>query len=156
MEKKLKVSHVRIQNVLGIAELEFAPGGFTEISGANGSGKTSTIEALRAKLQIAPRLRQGFGQADAGTGNFLAAAGVCVDRRFGQRRAAAGLQDAIGGGHLIAREALRQQDCCLHFGDGALAFGIGSCAGLDGCDGAALRKRIQGGGGYGLFCDFVH
>lgn len=29
MEKKLKVSHVRIQNVLGIAELEFAPGGFT-------------------------------------------------------------------------------------------------------------------------------
>ena len=38
MEKKLKVSHVRIQNVLGIAELEFAPGGFTEISGANGSG----------------------------------------------------------------------------------------------------------------------
>lgn len=51
MEKKLKVSHVRIQNVLGIAELEFAPGGFTEISGANGSGKTSTIEALRAALR---------------------------------------------------------------------------------------------------------
>lgn len=51
MSGKLHVSHVRISNILGIQELEFAPGGFTEIVGANGSGKTSTIEALRAALR---------------------------------------------------------------------------------------------------------
>jgi DNA repair exonuclease SbcCD ATPase subunit len=51
MSGKLHVSHVRISNILGIEELEFAPGGFTEIVGANGSGKTSTIEALRSALR---------------------------------------------------------------------------------------------------------
>ena len=51
MSAKLHVSHVRISNILGIQELEFAPGGFTEITGANGSGKSSTIEALRAALR---------------------------------------------------------------------------------------------------------
>jgi DNA repair exonuclease SbcCD ATPase subunit len=51
MSAKLHVSHVRISNILGIQELEFAPGGFTELVGANGSGKTSTIEALRAALR---------------------------------------------------------------------------------------------------------
>lgn len=62
MSGKLHVSHVRISNILGIQELEFAPGGFTEIVGANGSGKTSTIEALRAALRgghDATLLRQG-------------------------------------------------------------------------------------------------
>jgi DNA repair exonuclease SbcCD ATPase subunit len=48
---RLRVSHVTIRNILGIEELEFTPGGFTEVSGANGSGKTSTIEALRAALR---------------------------------------------------------------------------------------------------------
>jgi DNA repair exonuclease SbcCD ATPase subunit len=51
MSEKLHVSHVRISNILGIQELEFAPGGFTEIVGSNGSGKSSTIEALRAALR---------------------------------------------------------------------------------------------------------
>ena len=47
----LRVSHVRISNILGISELEFSPPGFTEVVGSNGSGKTSTIEALRAALR---------------------------------------------------------------------------------------------------------
>lgn len=51
MTQKLHVSHVKISNILGIEELEFAPGGFTEVRGANGSGKSSTIEALRAALR---------------------------------------------------------------------------------------------------------
>lgn len=50
-EHRLKVAHVRISNILGIEELEFAPGGFTEVTGGNGAGKTSTIEALRAALK---------------------------------------------------------------------------------------------------------
>lgn len=67
MGSALKVSHVRIQSVLGIDELEFSPGGFTEVSGANGSGKTSTIEALRAALRgghDATLLRQGADRGE--------------------------------------------------------------------------------------------
>lgn len=48
---KLRVAHVKISNILGIEELEFAPGGYCEVTGGNGSGKTSTIEALRAALR---------------------------------------------------------------------------------------------------------
>jgi len=49
--KKLRVAHVSIKNILGLTELEFAPKGFTEIEGGNGTGKTSTIEAIRAVLR---------------------------------------------------------------------------------------------------------
>jgi DNA repair exonuclease SbcCD ATPase subunit len=58
----MRVAHIKINNILGIEELEFAPGGFTEISGGNGAGKTSVIEALRAALRgghDASLLRQG-------------------------------------------------------------------------------------------------
>lgn len=49
--KRIRVAHVAIRNILGIEELEFAPGGFTEVAGSNGAGKTSVIEALRAALR---------------------------------------------------------------------------------------------------------
>lgn len=63
----LKIAHVKISNILGITELEFAPTGFTEIIGANGSGKTSTIEALRAALRgghDATLLRKGADKGE--------------------------------------------------------------------------------------------
>lgn len=44
----MKVSLVKIQNILGVSELEFAPGRVTEIKGRNESGKTSILEAIRA------------------------------------------------------------------------------------------------------------
>ena len=47
----MRVAHVRISNILGIEEIEFAPGGFTEVSGGNGAGKTSVLEAIRAALR---------------------------------------------------------------------------------------------------------
>lgn len=46
----MQIAHVRINNILGITELEFTPEGFTEISGPNGSGKTSTLEAIKAAI----------------------------------------------------------------------------------------------------------
>lgn len=64
---RLRVAHVTIRNILGIEELEFTPGGFTEVRGANGSGKTSTIEALRAALRgghDATLLRKGADKGE--------------------------------------------------------------------------------------------
>jgi recombinational DNA repair ATPase RecF len=44
----VKVSLVKITNVLGLEELEFQPGAITVVSGKNGAGKTSVLEALKA------------------------------------------------------------------------------------------------------------
>jgi len=47
--EKMKIARIKIRNILGIAEYEFEPGqGFTEISGRNGVGKTSVLEAVKA------------------------------------------------------------------------------------------------------------
>ena len=44
----MKISHIRISNILGIDHLEFSPEGFTQITGPNGQGKTSVLEAIKA------------------------------------------------------------------------------------------------------------
>lgn len=47
----MKIQHIRISNILGITELELSPGGtLTEISGDNGLGKTSVLEAIKAAM----------------------------------------------------------------------------------------------------------
>lgn len=43
----LRIKQIEIANLLGIVSLSFKPGTLTILSGANGSGKTSVIEALR-------------------------------------------------------------------------------------------------------------
>jgi DNA repair exonuclease SbcCD ATPase subunit len=47
----MRITHVRIQNILGIEEFEFTPDGFNQISGKNGTGKTSILEAIKAALK---------------------------------------------------------------------------------------------------------
>lgn len=47
----MKINQVRISSILGIDELEFVAGQFNEISGANGQGKTSVLEAIKAAIQ---------------------------------------------------------------------------------------------------------
>src|SRR3990167_285154 len=44
---KLRVVRATIKNILGIDELDFEPGNVTILSGSNGSGKTSALEAIR-------------------------------------------------------------------------------------------------------------
>lgn len=49
----LKLAGVKINNVLGIQDLEITPeGNVIEVSGKNGSGKTSTVEAIKSALGI--------------------------------------------------------------------------------------------------------
>ena len=58
----MKIQHLRISNILGIAELKLSPQGFTQISGPNGTGKTSVLEAIKAVLSSghdATLLRKG-------------------------------------------------------------------------------------------------
>jgi DNA repair exonuclease SbcCD ATPase subunit len=47
----MKITHIRIHNVLGIESLEIKPGAITEIKGRNGAGKTSVLSALRAVFE---------------------------------------------------------------------------------------------------------
>jgi len=46
----MNVSKIKISNILGLENLEIEPGSVTEISGANGTGKTSILEAVKAAL----------------------------------------------------------------------------------------------------------
>jgi hypothetical protein len=45
-----KVKKIRLRQIMGVEELEFEPGAVTVIEGANGQGKTSVLEAVRAAL----------------------------------------------------------------------------------------------------------
>jgi energy-coupling factor transporter ATP-binding protein EcfA2 len=58
----MKISRIKISNILGIEDLEFSPGGFTKITGANGQGKTSILEAIKSATKSghdATLLRKG-------------------------------------------------------------------------------------------------
>lgn len=63
----MQIAHVKITNVLGITELEFTPQGFNEITGRNGEGKTSVLEAIKAALNTghdATLLRKGAKEGE--------------------------------------------------------------------------------------------
>jgi len=47
----MKVARIEIKNILGIQDLQFEPGRVTEITGKNGTGKTSALEAIKAALK---------------------------------------------------------------------------------------------------------
>lgn len=47
----MQISRVRIQNILGIEQFEFDAGQFNVLSGKNGQGKTSVLEAIKAALK---------------------------------------------------------------------------------------------------------
>lgn len=50
---KLKVAGISIKNILGLEELELTPtGNVIQISGGNGKGKTSALQAVKAALGI--------------------------------------------------------------------------------------------------------
>ena len=47
-EKVIKVSKIKISNILGIESLEFSPTGMTMVEGPNGTGKSSTLDAIKS------------------------------------------------------------------------------------------------------------
>ena len=64
----MKIAQLKISNILGIKELEFTPQGFNQISGPNGTGKTSILEAIKSALQSghdATILRKGESKGES-------------------------------------------------------------------------------------------
>lgn len=83
----MKISHVRIQNILGIEQFEFDAGQFNVLSGKNGQGKTSVLEAIKAALKggnDATLLRKG---ADAGEVVLVLEDGYEIRKRVTPRTA---------------------------------------------------------------------
>lgn len=63
----MRVSRIEIKNILGIEQLEIKPGSITEVSGANGTGKTSVLESIKGALgsgHDATLLRSGAEQGE--------------------------------------------------------------------------------------------
>lgn len=44
----MRIAKIHIRNILGISELEFEPGSVTEVTGRNGTGKSSVLEAIKS------------------------------------------------------------------------------------------------------------
>lgn len=79
----MHIEHIKISNILGVQDLEFSPSGFTEISGRNGTGKTSVLEAIKATIKgghDATLLRNG---AEKGEVVFVLDDGTSIKRRIG-------------------------------------------------------------------------
>jgi DNA repair exonuclease SbcCD ATPase subunit len=79
----MHIEHIKISNILGVTDLEFSPEGFTEISGRNGTGKTSVLEAIKATIKgghDATLLRNG---AEKGEVVFVLDDGTSIKRRVG-------------------------------------------------------------------------
>jgi DNA repair exonuclease SbcCD ATPase subunit len=63
----MRIAHVTIKNIMGLRELEFQPGSFTEITGQNGTSKTSVLEAIKSVFKgghDATLLRDGAEQGE--------------------------------------------------------------------------------------------
>jgi DNA repair exonuclease SbcCD ATPase subunit len=98
----MQISHIRISNILGIEELEFSPGGFTEIAGKNGTGKTSVLEAIKSVAKgghDATLLRNG---AEKGEIVFVLDDGMEIKRRVSQSTSTT---DVLRDGKKVARPA---------------------------------------------------
>lgn len=99
----MKISHIRISNILGIDDLEFSPGGaLTEISGPNGTGKTSILEAIKAVTgggQDATLLRKG---ADKGEVVLVLDDGTELHQRV---TATGSKRDVVQGGEKLTKPA---------------------------------------------------
>jgi energy-coupling factor transporter ATP-binding protein EcfA2 len=77
----MKISQIKISSILGLDELELTPGGFTEITGQNGTGKTSVIESIKAALKTghdATLLRAG---AESGEVVLVLDDGMSITRK---------------------------------------------------------------------------
>lgn len=93
----MKISHLRISNILGIDEFEMSPGGtLTEISGDNGLGKTSILEAIKAAMvggHDATLLRKG---AEKGEIVLVLDDGTQLHKQVSASKSSLDLFDAAG------------------------------------------------------------
>lgn len=80
----MKVAKISIRNILGLESMEIQPGAVTTITGQNGSGKTSVLEAVKTVLtggHDATLIRKG---QDAGEVVLVLDDGTELRKRVGQ------------------------------------------------------------------------
>jgi energy-coupling factor transporter ATP-binding protein EcfA2 len=104
----MKVSKIQIRNILGIEELEIEPGKFTAIVGRNGSGKTSTLEAIKSALRgghDATLLRNGTEQGEV---VLLLDDGTEIAKRVTASTSSTAVTDADGKRSKKPAESIKQ------------------------------------------------
>lgn len=92
----MRVAKLIIRNILGVESLELQPGAVTTITGQNGSGKTSILEAIRGVIaggHDATLIRQG---ADAGEVVMVLEDGTEVRKRVGPKGSTLTAKDGSG------------------------------------------------------------
>lgn len=92
----MHIAQLTIRNILGIEELEFAPGGFTTIGGPNGAGKSSVLEAIKAALSPghdATLLRAG---AEKGEVVFVLDDGMTITKKVAAGKSVTEVRDVEG------------------------------------------------------------
>lgn len=92
----MQVAHIKISNILGIESLEVSPGQFNVVSGRNGTGKTSLVEAMKSVLKgghDATLLRNG---AEKGEIVFVLDDGSSIGKKVGAEKSEQFFIDAQG------------------------------------------------------------
>ena len=104
----MQVSHIKIRNILGIEELEIDAGKFITVTGKNGVGKTSVVEAIKAALSgghDATLLRNG---ADKGEVVLVLDDGATITKKVTAAKSEQAFTDADGRKIARPAEAIRQ------------------------------------------------
>lgn len=92
----MQIKKIKIENILGISSMEFEAGKFTEITGKNGEGKTSVLEAIKSALKSghdATLLRTG---SKGGEAVIVLDDGVQITKKIGENDSATIVTDADG------------------------------------------------------------
>lgn len=103
-----KIAKIRISNILGIDELEFDAGQFNQISGPNGTGKTSVLEAIKAALRSGhdgTLLRTG---ADKGEAVLILDDGTEITKRVTPAASTTAVKNADGKRENRPADVIRQ------------------------------------------------
>lgn len=104
----MQVSHISISNILGLQELDIEPGQITLIEGANGQGKTSILESIKAALKTghdATLLRTG---AEQGEIVLVLDNGTSITKKVTEKSSTTEIRDANGKKVARPAEALQK------------------------------------------------
>jgi len=79
----MEITQIKVKNFVGIKEVEINPEKFTVISGKNGKGKTSVLEAIKAAFKGAKsnKIRNGQDKAEL----FIEAGNITIQRNITEK-----------------------------------------------------------------------
>jgi chromosome segregation ATPase len=92
----MKIAKIQISNILGIERLECEPGKITTISGQNGSGKTSFLEAIKGVVGGGHDARLIRNGTDEGQIVLVFDSGETLTKKMNQKKSSVTFEDAEG------------------------------------------------------------